>query len=339
MVRLGFTAGGMLMPARGALLKRSRRTPDSQLSSSRRQRGTRIALSVAVTAGSIAGFIMTAQLHSLAVVVAALVLGVLASAAGVWTRTAHPEGPHGRLLNEIGDASRDAGVALVTGAVLGLVLLPVDEDRFVREQSLEDARIEREQRREEDRTEREERRDNLRFVRDLATERDPVAKPFASLDLREADLAGLDLSGADLRSSDLRGASLWFTDLSGADLTLTNLSGTDLSKTPLREAVLLTADLSDADLRGVVLTDAALLTADLTDADLTNSVAWRANLSGANLTATRLNNADLTGADLSGANLTDASLRGAVLTSVIYDDTTVWPRGFTPPSRPQQTAQ
>lgn len=83
----------------------------------------------------------------------------------------------------------------------------------------------------------------------------------------------------------------------------------------------------------------------LTDPDRRDVAAWSAwrrenpgasidlvgaNLYGANLRGANLCDADLSGADLSGANLSNANLSGAK-----WDETTVWPAGFTPPTADQ----
>jgi Pentapeptide repeats (8 copies) len=158
----------------------------------------------------------------------------------------------------VGEVVADAGVALITGAVIGLVLFfaqnGVEEDRFTREQ----------------------RRDNVRFVREVVVQPDAPTKPFATLDLRDADLGGLDLSDADLSDAILADAYLADADLSGA-----NLSHADLS-----DAYLADAELSGANLYRADLTEAYLVGADLSGA----------NLGGADLTLTALTDANLTGA-------------------------------------------
>ena len=74
--------------------------------------------------------------------------------------------------------------------------------------------------------------------------------------------------------------------------------------------------------------------ADLTGANLTG-----ANLAGANLSfftpliGANLSFADLTGARLFKANLTEANLTGAILRGAFWDESTVWPEGFTPPEQ------
>jgi len=80
--------------------------------------------------------------------------------------------------------------------------------------------------------------------------------------------------------------------------------------------VLKGADLSGANLQGVNLERAILRNVDFTDTDLYGA---------------RLAEADFTGSDLRGADLSGADAFGAKFTGVKYDDSTKWPRGFTPP--------
>lgn len=126
--------------------------------------------------------------------------------------------------------------------------------------------------------------------------RNPATPPK----LIEADLRGADLHGADLRGADLR-----MSDLIGANLAGVNMFGADLRR------------------------------ADLRLADLT-----RANLSAVNLFGADLDNANLSMASLIGANLAGANLRRALhldeavgLPEASWDDLTLWPDGFEPPTR------
>jgi hypothetical protein len=80
-------------------------------------------------------------------------------------------------------------------------------------------------------------------------------------------------------------------------------------------------DLSFASLQGADLSGANLAGVDLTGADL-----MEANLTGANLTGARLDYAVLM-----GATLVDARLSRAIIADAMWDDSTVWPAGFTPP--------
>ena len=65
---------------------------------------------------------------------------------------------------------------------------------------------------------------------------------------------------------------------------------------------------------------------NLTRANLSGADLYGANLSGANLSWANLREADLREADLRGADLREADLSGAD-----WDESTIWPAGFTPP--------
>jgi murein DD-endopeptidase MepM/ murein hydrolase activator NlpD len=107
-------------------------------------------------------------------------------------------------------------------------------------------------------------------------------------------VVGYNLTGAPLAGKDLRGF-----DLTGGYLPRADLSGADLTGASLRGCDLEAADLGNAILR---------------DADLTG--AW------------------LAGADLRGADLTGAHLDGLVAAGALYDGSTQWPAGFSPPPLP-----
>jgi hypothetical protein len=84
----------------------------------------------------------------------------------------------------------------------------------------------------------------------------------------------------------------------------------------LRGQELMFANFQGADLRGAILVGVDLSGADLSGANLTN-----ANLTNANLSESILFGTILTGARLNMANLQYA----------MWDDSTIWPSGFTPP--------
>jgi len=65
--------------------------------------------------------------------------------------------------------------------------------------------------------------------------------------------------------------------------------------------------------------------------NLRKSCLARAKLSGSDLRGADLRGASLYIANLSLARLTQANLRGADLRGILYDSTTIWPEGFTPP--------
>ncbi|GAB2672255.1 pentapeptide repeat-containing protein [Nocardia goodfellowii] len=134
--------------------------------------------------------------------------------------------------------------------------------------------------------------------------------------LTHAGLDGANLRDAILNAANLRGAGLSGANLSNAGLIRANLSGANLRDADLSSAVLFGANLSGAHSSGADLSRAALIGANLRDADLRD-----ANLS----------EAFLSGANLIHANLSGANLREADLSEILYDDSTLWPTGFTPP--------
>lgn len=79
------------------------------------------------------------------------------------------------------------------------------------------------------------------------------------------------------------------------------------------------ACLAEIDLRGADLQYVNLSCANLSRANLSN---------GANLSFADLSRADLSEADLSDSNLEGANLDGATLEGILYNDKTIFPRGF-----------
>ena len=108
------------------------------------------------------------------------------------------------------------------------------------------------------------------------------------------------VEGGDFTGANLKRAALAELDIPRTRLRGANLSGADLRKIDLRWS-----DLSSANLKGAAL-DGALF-------------------DGANLTGADLRNATLLGSVFEGARLGGVRLRGAV-----WDETTVWPKGFVP---------
>ncbi|MFX0579322.1 pentapeptide repeat-containing protein [Nocardia nepalensis] len=193
---------------------------------------------------------------------------------------------------------------------------------------------------------------------------------FADSTLAEANLTDIltrstNLARADFRLANLSSAVLLGANLHGANLRGASLSKSDLGCDLLPDNTISCTNLRDADLGCVYETDPSPTCADLTDAELTGADLTMVNFAGANLTRAVFNciiesdgkrtcadltsawleNANLTGALLRGVNMTDAYLPGANLTSakleeanltnIFYDNTTLWPDGFTPPpSRP-----
>jgi uncharacterized protein YjbI with pentapeptide repeats len=140
----------------------------------------------------------------------------------------------------------------------------------------------------------------------------------------------------------LRGADLTRADLSKAFLIEADLTGVNLGKAILTETCLSGSILTDANLTGAKLRRAYLRRADLAFAKLSRACLNKADLYGANLQKSslgwaNLRDADLRDADLRGADLRRAKLRGANLEGVVYDNRTVWPKGFAPPPEAVRT--
>lgn len=189
---------------------------------------------------------------------------------------------------------REIGVGLLTGGIIGSVLLMIDERR-------EDAR---------DEHDAELARRSMRHSLITAL---TVKDDLTNIVLAGQDLQDIVLSGRDLTRADLTGANLTGAKLHGATLSLVNLTG---------------ANLTGANLTGADLTRAILRKANLTGANLSLADLTRAKLRGANLTRATLSLADLTEADLTGATL-DPFDRLTLLS----DRDTVWPRAGRSPEQ------
>jgi Pentapeptide repeats (8 copies) len=158
--------------------------------------------------------------------------------------------------------------------------------------------------------------------------RNPAHDPAEMrLDLSAVDLRGLVLPIANLSGVSLQRANLERAMLDGAHLEHAYLAGAYLAGAHLEHAYLAGAYLAGANLAGANLAGANLAGARLDSANLQNAL-----LGGALLHGASLREADLRQADLSGADLLEADLSGADLTGASYDERTVWPTGFTPPS-------
>lgn len=92
-------------------------------------------------------------------------------------------------------------------------------------------------------------------------------------------------------------------------------------------------DARGADFFGADLSFTSFRQADLSGAVLFNTVLKETVFAGADLTKVNLQGADLSGANLKGADLTGAINLGLATFSAatVWDDTTKWPDGFSPP--------
>jgi hypothetical protein len=131
------------------------------------------------------------------------------------------------------------------------------------------------------------------------------------------------LVGVDLNNARSNGAAFFGADLTGADLQRSNLSG----------VIFVGANLSGADLRGADLTGAILEVPfppnsgpDFSYQDLSGIDFQTAILS----TEMEMLFYDPVILDLNETQLKE-HLQDALLQGVLYDESTIWPVGFTPP--------
>ncbi|MEW6659925.1 MAG: pentapeptide repeat-containing protein [Thermodesulfobacteriota bacterium] len=148
-----------------------------------------------------------------------------------------------------------------------------------------------------------------------------------SLDLRETHLAGLHMEEAKLQGMLFNRANLRNSLFINA-----NLEGAHLLETDLQKAFLL----------GCNLRESVLDRADLRKAYLVNTILQGSLLINANFQEATLDGVDLQGAHFNGAKLNGSDLKGAIgitpeqVANAIWDETTKWPEGFSPPPRPQK---
>jgi uncharacterized protein YjbI with pentapeptide repeats len=112
---------------------------------------------------------------------------------------------------------------------------------------------------------------------------------------------------------DLSRITLEGTDFSGVNLSRTNLGGANLNRIYLIRADLTGADLSEASLIDATLVDATLSHANLSHAKLPEATLLRASLGGANLSYA-------------------LRWRAAQLSAAYWDEQTIWPDGYKPPT-------
>jgi hypothetical protein len=136
---------------------------------------------------------------------------------------------------------------------------------------------------------------------------------------RSLDLQRTHLAGADLILANLQRAYLPEANLQWAALMRANFEGAFLCRAELQEAVFAIANLKGADLEG---------------ANLQRAILGGANLQGASLKGANLQEAFFGKANLQGANLQNAQgLTAEWMPEAIWDETTKWPEGFSPPPR------
>jgi uncharacterized protein YjbI with pentapeptide repeats len=159
----------------------------------------------------------------------------------------------------------------------------------------------------------------------------------------DRSLAGTMQEGRDMMFAQLTGVDMTEADFYWAMFNDAVLENAILARCDLRGAVFNGANLRGANLRGAkggldnVGGSTDFIGADLSGADLS-----RAEIGGADFTDAKLIGADLSGVNavsampahrttrFEGADLSDARLAGARLAGAIYDERTIFPRGFDP---------
>lgn len=167
--------------------------------------------------------------------------------------------------------------------------------------------------------------------------------PLAGVDLSEMDLEAVDLRGVDLSGARLGRTRLTRAKLHGALLRRARLDNAILVRATLTDADFGQARLDGADLRraelygasfdGARLTGATLRGATLRAVSFVKASLTGADLAGADLVGADLSGADVSRADLSGADLTGACVEGWIAVGVKWDSRTVWPDGYSGPTR------
>jgi uncharacterized protein YjbI with pentapeptide repeats len=192
---------------------------------------------------------------------------------------------------------------------------------------------------------------------------------YHPLDLRATCLQGADLNNARFDRAWLSHANLQEASLFNANLVMARLDEANLQRAKLNEAkmvgaLLMSANLQEAELNRAILVGAPMRAANLQganfylaqlqmalmggtnlrgaklqEANLQNTILIQADLQGADFSGANLQKADLEGANLKGANLREAKgLTTEQVAKAIWDETTKWPKAFSPPQPQPETA-
>ncbi len=179
----------------------------------------------------------------------------------------------------------------------------------------------------------------------------PALTNFVEANLTRADLTFANLHSSNLTNADLSQANLKDADLSYANLTKANLQGVNFTGASLFKANLRGADFEGADLREADLTGADLRGANLKE------VVWDESTIGHNARRVYLEyreegrrvrieevfgnpiNVDVD--EIPNQTLTEVLRleRSPQTDFIVWDESTVWPKGFTPSSDPVQISR
>lgn len=162
-------------------------------------------------------------------------------------------------------------------------------------------------------------------------DRNFVGQDLSNQDRNTSSLDGANFSGASLRSTNLANSRIRNANFQDADLRGAYLGGSDLSGSDLRGAALpfiLSGGIKmqGVNMEGLDLKGQGFFWVDLTGANLRNTKNF------GTVESTNFTNADLRGANLLTAwtNARTPTLSAANFKGAIYDNDTVFPKGFSP---------
>lgn len=226
------------------------------------------------------------------------------------------------------EGHRQIGRPLLTGAVVGLALMPAQysTQAFVRSrdaQTVQKAR--QEDRRTAIRDQRQQLIEQINFSRDLRTidlhTKDLHGLYLARRNLRHADLSHANLKNANLSYSDLRYAELGYANLVGANLDHARLDGSELERADfsgadLTHARIVKAHITETRFDRANMSHATLRPQESVFSDYNSFIATRmirTHLRGVHLDNASFAKAFLYKVDLRGALLRHSSFRGAAV--------------------------
>lgn len=155
------------------------------------------------------------------------------------------------------------------------------------------------------------------------------------IDLSNACLSRAEISfgnfrGVVLSGSNLMNAKLLSVDFTSAFFDRANLAGAQLHFSDLRQTQFVDAVLEGAQLGGSQMNDSRLLHTDLRGVSFGSADVRGATFNDVDLRGAKFGEAPTTGPRTLQVFGADA-LKGAVFLDVVYDESTYWPKGYSPP--------
>ncbi len=143
------------------------------------------------------------------------------------------------------------------------------------------------------------------------------------VELHKAQMKKAKMNNVTIIRSDLRRTNLLMTHLENSILSNTELYAANMTKVYLKGS-----KLNNVSLVGAILDEANLQETEMNDVDLNSSWMIDATLDKAKLRNVNLKGAHLEGVSLCGTNMKQVDLEGAKLKDAIYNQHTVFPKGF-----------